>query len=103
PVPRAFGTPAARSRRGGAVSLENTFPGVAGWRGRHVVVCNWRDSPHPQGGGAELYCEEVAGELHRAGVRVTYLTARPRGTARRERTAFGTVVRGGGRFTVYPF
>ncbi|MDF3289571.1 glycosyltransferase [Streptomyces silvisoli] len=84
-------------------SLADAFPGVTEWRDRHVVVCNWRDAPHPQAGGAELYCEEVAAELHRAGVRVTYLTARPPGTARREHTRYGTVVRGGGRFTVYPF
>ncbi|MGW7007054.1 glycosyltransferase, partial [Streptomyces sp. NPDC054933] len=86
-----------------ARTLADAFAGVAEWRGRHVVVCNWRDGRHPQAGGAELYCEEVAGELHRAGVRVTYLTARPPGTARREQTPYGTVVRGGGRFTVYPF
>lgn len=85
------------------MSLEDAFPGTAGWHGRHVVVCNWRDSLHPQAGGAELYCEEVARELHEARIRVTYLTARPRGAARREQTRFGTVVRGGGRFTAYPF
>ncbi|MCQ4042737.1 glycosyltransferase [Streptantibioticus rubrisoli] len=84
-------------------TLTDAFPGVTEWQGRHVVLCNWRDGSHPQAGGAELYCEEVAAELHRAGVRVTYLTARPPGAARRERTRYGTVVRGGGRFTVYPF
>lgn len=85
------------------MSLEESFPRVTEWHGRHVVICNWRDGRHPDAGGAELYCEQVARELHESGVRVTYLTARPRGTARRERVAYGTVVRGGGRFTVYPF
>jgi glycosyltransferase involved in cell wall biosynthesis/4-amino-4-deoxy-L-arabinose transferase-like glycosyltransferase len=85
------------------VSLADAFPRVGEWRGRHVVICNWRDGRHPDAGGAELYCEQVARELHESGVEVTYLTARPRGTARRERVAYGTVVRGGGRFTVYPF
>ncbi len=85
------------------MSLAESFPRVAEWRGRRVVVCNWRDGRHPEAGGAELYCERVARELHEAGVEVTYLTARPRGAARRERAAYGTVVRGGGRFTVYPF
>ncbi len=84
-------------------TLADAFPGLTEWRDRHVVVCNWRDGPHPQAGGAELYCEQVAAELHRAGVRVTYLTARPPGAARREHTGHGTVVRGGGRFTVYLF
>ncbi|MDT0451074.1 glycosyltransferase [Streptomyces hesseae] len=83
--------------------LRAALPAAPDWRGRHVVVCNWRDSRHPQAGGAELYCEEVARQLHDSGVRVTYLTSRPQGAARREDTGFGTVVRGGGRFTVYVF
>ncbi|MEU7163979.1 glycosyltransferase family 4 protein [Streptomyces morookaense] len=85
------------------MNLQTAFPGVADWHGRHVVICNWRDGSHPQAGGAELYCEETARQLHEAGVRVTYVTARPRGAPRREETGYGTVVRGGGRFTVYPF
>ncbi|MFC4494370.1 glycosyltransferase family 4 protein [Streptomyces ovatisporus] len=83
--------------------LRESFPGTDRWRGRHVVIANWRDGRHPQAGGAESYCERVARELHDAGVLVTFLTARPRGSARRERTPYGTVVRGGGRYTVYPF
>ncbi|KAK1177944.1 glycosyltransferase [Streptomyces sp. NBS 14/10] len=85
------------------MDLRTALPAVRDWRGRHVVVCNWRDRRHPQAGGAELYCEEVARQLHESGLRVTCLTSRPRGTARREGTRFGTVVRGGGRFTVYIF
>jgi hypothetical protein len=54
----------------------------------------WR---RPDQGG--FHSTETARELHRAGVRVTYLTARPRGAARRETTVHGTVVRGGGRLT----
>ncbi|MEV4345035.1 glycosyltransferase [Actinoplanes sp. NPDC049596] len=73
------------------------------WRGRHVVVCNWRDSGHPAAGGAELYCERVAGELSRAGIRVTYVTARAKGQPRRSEASFGAVVRGGGTYTVYLF
>ncbi|AGZ38545.1 group 1 glycosyl transferase [Actinoplanes friuliensis DSM 7358] len=68
-----------------------------------MVICNWRDSGHPMGGGAELYCERVAAELHADGVRVTYLTARAKGQSKREDTTFGTVVRGGGTYTVYLF
>ncbi|MFF2813153.1 glycosyltransferase [Streptomyces sp. NPDC058000] len=85
------------------MSQDDASAAVRDWRGRHVVVCNWRDSCHPQAGGAELYCEETARELHAAGAEVTFLTARPRGSAHRERTDYGTVVRGGGRFTVYLF
>ncbi|WP_045745230.1 glycosyltransferase family 4 protein [Actinoplanes rectilineatus] len=73
-----------------------------GWRGRHIVICNWRDSGHPSAGGAELYCESVATELHEAGVRVTYLTARAPGQAAVEQTHYGTVVRVGSTYTVYP-
>ena len=73
------------------------------WRGRHIVVCNWRDGWHPAAGGAELYCERVAAELHSEGVRVTYVTARAKGQARRTQTPYGTVVRGGGTYTVYLF
>ncbi|MGW2190446.1 glycosyltransferase family 4 protein, partial [Streptomyces sp. NPDC001719] len=83
--------------------LEDAFSGTADWRGRHVVVCNWRDSSHPQAGGAEVYCEETARQLHEAGIRVTFLTCRPRGAARHEDTPYGRVVRGGGRLTVYLF
>ncbi|MEU4245031.1 glycosyltransferase [Actinoplanes sp. NPDC026619] len=71
------------------------------WRGRHVVICNWRDGGHPAAGGAELYCERVAAELHREGARVTYVTARAKGQSRRSTTPYGTVVRGGGTYTVY--
>ncbi|GAA2671601.1 glycosyltransferase [Streptomyces lunalinharesii] len=85
------------------MTLHQVFPAAKDWQGRHVVVCNWRDGRHPQAGGAELYCEETARQLHEAGVEVTYLTARPQGAARRESTGHGTVVRGGGRFTVYLF
>ena len=73
------------------------------WRGRHVVICNWRDGWHPAAGGAELYCERVAAELHSEGVRVTYVTARAKGQTRRAQTPYGTVVRGGGTYTVYLF
>jgi glycosyltransferase involved in cell wall biosynthesis len=71
------------------------------WRDRHVVICNWRDSAHPQGGGAELYCERVAAELSADGVRVTYLTARAQGQSKTDSTSYGRVVRGGGTYTVY--
>ncbi|MBZ6478223.1 hypothetical protein K9U14_33730, partial [Streptomyces griseocarneus] len=70
--------------------LRAALPAAEDWQGRHVVVCNWRDGRHPQAGGAELYCEEIARRLHDAGVRVTYLTSRPRAVARREDTGFGT-------------
>ena len=73
------------------------------WAGRHIVVCNWRDSSHPQAGGAELYCEEVAEEFARHGAQVTLVTSRPAGAASEEATNFGRVVRRGGPLSTYPF
>lgn len=68
-----------------------------------VAVLNWRDERHPEAGGAELYCHRVARELVLAGHDVTYVTARPAGTAAREQHPDGyAVVRRGGRFGVYP-
>ena len=38
---------------------------------KHVVVLNWRDTGHPQGGGSERYVWHVARGLVRRGYRVT--------------------------------
>jgi glycosyltransferase involved in cell wall biosynthesis len=70
--------------------------------GRHIVICNWRDSRHPQAGGSELYCEEVARQLHRLGADVTLLTSRSPGTPATEEVHFGTVVRRGSTYGTYP-
>jgi len=75
---------------------------VNDWRGRRIVICNWRDSSHPNAGGAELYCERVAERLHELGAHVTLLTARHPGSAARSRTGFGTIRRMGNTFSVYP-
>ncbi|MGW0315959.1 glycosyltransferase [Streptomyces flavidovirens] len=85
------------------MTVQQVLPAAEDWRGCRVVVCNWRDGRHPEAGGAELYCEQVARYLHNAGVQVTYLTARPPKSARREQTTYGSVVRGGGRYSVYLF
>lgn len=67
----------------------------------HVVVLNWKDGHHPEAGGAEVFCENVARELAADGIRVTYLTSRPRGHAAHD-TADGYVVRRlGGTYGVY--
>jgi len=84
-------------------TMRATFGPAKDWRGKHVVVINWRSSGHPAAGGAELYCESVAEELVSSGVKVTYLTARAKGQASREQTRFGRVVRGGGTLGVYVF
>ena len=42
---------------------------------RHVVVLNWRDPWHPEGGGSELYVHQVVQRLVAGGDRVTVFTA----------------------------
>lgn len=65
------------------------------------VVLNWRDSSHPQAGGAELYCERVAAELGASGEDVTLVTSRPPGQPAHEVRAGYDVVRAGSTYTVY--
>ncbi|MDE3202912.1 MAG: glycosyltransferase family 4 protein [Acidobacteriota bacterium] len=63
---------------------------------------NWRDRRHPDAGGAELVCEEIAARFAERGERVVLLTASSPGNARREERDGYTIVRRGGRFSVYP-
>ncbi|MBL7495411.1 glycosyltransferase family 4 protein [Frankia sp. CNm7] len=79
-----------------------TGQAVAALAGRHVVFLNWRDLDHPQAGGAELFCQSVAGRFAAAGVDVTLLTARPPGLAAKATVDGVQVWRGGGTFGVYP-
>ena len=65
------------------------------------MVLSWRDSRHPEGGGAELYLENVMAGLASRGHIVTMLTARYPGAARRSRQEGFLVLRAGGRYTVY--
>lgn len=68
-----------------------------------IAVLNWRDSTHPEAGGAELYCESVARELVASGHDVTLVTSRSPSTAAREQRDGYRIVRRGGRFTLYPW
>src|SRR5579872_1736953 len=67
-----------------------------------TVIVNWRDLSHPQAGGAEMYCEEVASRLARDGRRVVLLTSAVAGHPKVESRDGYTVVRRGGPFSVYP-
>jgi glycosyltransferase involved in cell wall biosynthesis len=71
-------------------------------RGDLTVIVNWRDRSHPQAGGAEEYCEQVARHLARDGHRVVLLTAAAPGAPRSEQRDGYRVVRRGSRFGVYP-
>ncbi len=68
-----------------------------------MLILNWRDTGHPDGGGSEVYAERIADGLAHRGHRVTLLTARYAGSAAAETRPSGVEVRrAGGRLGVYP-
>ena len=69
--------------------------------GRRLLFLNWRDPAHPSAGGAELYCWEIARRFAAAGARVTVFASRPRGLPARAQADGVSVVRAGGRFSIY--
>lgn len=69
--------------------------------GKHVVVLNWRDTGHPQGGGSERYVEHVARGLVRAGYRVTVCCSAYGGAAATETVDGIRFRRRGNDLTVY--
>lgn len=69
--------------------------------GARILILNWRDIRHPQAGGAEQYMHQIAQRWVTQGVDVTWLTARPTGTAAREVIDGIDVIRAGGPLTVY--
>jgi len=68
---------------------------------RRVVVLNWRDPWHPEGGGSELYVHQVAKQMRDCGKQVTWLTAAYDGAARDEIVDGIRFVRRGGHLSVY--
>jgi glycosyltransferase involved in cell wall biosynthesis len=67
-----------------------------------VLMLSWRDTGHPEAGGAELFLERIAGGLRDRGHQITIQSADYPG-ARRDEVVDGVrYVRRGGRFTVYP-
>lgn len=67
----------------------------------HIIIANWRDFWHPEGGGSELYALQVAQRLRAAGTRVTWVTAAYPGAARDEEIDGIRYVRRGGHISVY--
>jgi len=67
-----------------------------------ILWMNWRDIRHPQAGGAEVYTHEVARRLAAKGHEVILATSRPPGLPETEEIDGYTVIRRGGRLTVYP-
>jgi glycosyltransferase involved in cell wall biosynthesis len=66
-----------------------------------IAFLTWRDSTHPDGGGSEVFVEEVARELVRRGHEVTILCARHPGSTATEDLDGVRLLRVGGRLTVY--
>jgi glycosyltransferase involved in cell wall biosynthesis len=67
-----------------------------------VCVFNWKDTAHPEAGGAEVYTREVLTRWVRDGHEVTWFAGGFPGGAGEEWTADGVrIVRRGGRLSVY--
>lgn len=70
-------------------------------RPTRLLVLNWRDLWHPEGGGSELYVQQVAERLAGGGTDVTVFSALYPGASRREEVDGIRFVRRGGHLTVY--
>jgi glycosyltransferase involved in cell wall biosynthesis len=66
-----------------------------------VLLVNWRDTRHPEGGGSERYVERMAEGLARRGYRVTVQCAAHEHAPADEVVDGVRFRRRGGRFTVY--
>ena len=66
-----------------------------------VTFLSWRDTGHPDGGGSELYVEELARRLVARGHEVTVLCARYPGAPARSCVDGVRFLRRGGRLSVY--
>jgi glycosyltransferase involved in cell wall biosynthesis len=67
-----------------------------------TVILNWRDRRHPDAGGAEVLCEELAQGLAGRGRNVYLVTAASPPNPKVEWRDGYTIVRAGSRFGVYP-
>ncbi len=66
-----------------------------------ITLLSWRDTTHPDGGGAERYLEEVATRLAAGGDTVTIACAAHAGAPRDELVGGVRFRRRGGRLGVY--
>jgi glycosyltransferase involved in cell wall biosynthesis len=67
-----------------------------------VLFLNWRDVSHPQAGGAEAYCHEIARRWAESGATVSLFASRHRGAPASECLDGVSIRRVGGTFGVYP-
>jgi glycosyltransferase involved in cell wall biosynthesis len=68
---------------------------------RRLLILNWRDTRHPEGGGSEVYVEQVALLLRDKGYDVTMFSAQSAGLPRSEYRDGLHIVRRGGHLSVY--
>ncbi len=66
-----------------------------------ILFLNWRDPSHPQAGGAEVYCHEIAQRFVAAGAGVTLFTAQHPGSASHSIELGLRTIRAGNTFSVY--
>lgn len=66
-----------------------------------IAILNWRDTANPEGGGSEVYIEEIARRLAGRGHGVTLVCAAHEGAPRLEVREGVRVVRAGTKLTVY--
>ncbi|MFI9209391.1 glycosyltransferase family 4 protein [Streptomyces sp. NPDC053253] len=66
-----------------------------------LAFLNWRDPGHPDAGGAEAYCWEIARRFAAAGAHITLVSSRYPGSRALEYRDGIRVVRAGGTFGVY--
>ncbi len=67
-----------------------------------ILILNWRDSSHPEGGGSEDYVEQLGQGLIKTGHEVTLHCARYAGATATARQGQLDIRRKGGRLSVYP-
>ncbi len=82
------------------------IPALRAVKARHpgpmrVLVLNWRDTRHPQGGGSEVFVEQVARRLVAAGTEVTVFCSGHPNAPRREVVDGVRFIRRGGWRSVY--
>jgi glycosyltransferase involved in cell wall biosynthesis/SAM-dependent methyltransferase len=103
-IPGLVSPAVPRQRERAEADLDRTAPPIGGAvrRGQaRIAICNWRDLAHPEGGGSELYVEELARSLASLGNEVTLLCASVDGAPADEVRAGVRYRRRGGRLTVY--
>jgi len=66
-----------------------------------ILYLTWRDLDHPEAGGAEVFAERTASELARLGREVVMFSSTWNGAEPKVRRDGFTIVRRGGRYTVY--